>query len=275
MNLHEWYPALTTTVLASGVAWIFRKWISTKITKSIEHEFNVKLEHLRADLREADEKLKADLREKETEISLLRTGALNAMASRQIALDKRKLEAIDQLWTAFNSLSGARFLTNTLAVINFKEAAKQSKDDIKTRDFFESIGGGFDPKTIDHTSASKAKPFVSDMAWATYIAYMAICLHAVMRWQILRFGMGEKDFTDSEAVKKLIVTALPTHRDYINKIDSDNFHIILDALEAALLKEIKQMLSGAETNQANIEQAAEIVRQSSAVIAQASKRESP
>ena len=137
MNLHEWYPALTTTALASGVAWIFRKWISTKITKSIGHEFNVKLEHLRADLREADEKLKADLREKETEMSLLRTGALNAMASRQIALDKRKLEAIDQLWTAFNSLSGARFLTNTLAVINFKEAAKQSKDDIKTRDFFE------------------------------------------------------------------------------------------------------------------------------------------
>jgi len=273
MSLQDWIPALTTTTLAGGALWLLRKLIATRLTKSIEHEFNEKLERLRADLREADERLKADLRAKEAEISVLRSGALSAMASRQISIDKRRLEAIDQLWAAFNSLSGARALSMTLAVLKFEAAAKYAESDPKTRQFFETLGAGFDPNTIDHASAAKARPFVSAMVWASYTAYMAVCMHAVMRWHILRFGLGAKDFTDNEAIKKLITAALPHYSDYIEKVGPDGYHYILEALEAKLLKEIEQMLIGAEADQASIEQAAEIVRRSNAVLAQASKEQ--
>lgn len=119
---------------------------------------------MRAELREANERFKADLRAKEAEISVLRGGALSAMASRQIAVGKRRLEAIDQLWTAFNSYSGTKMLSTTLNTIKFEEAAKSSENDPKTRQFFETLGNGFDPKSIDHASAAKARPFVSAMA---------------------------------------------------------------------------------------------------------------
>lgn len=268
MSLSAWFPALTTTTFAACVLWLLRNLITARLTKSVEHEFNEKLEHLRAELREADERFKADLRAKEAEIAVLRSGALSAMASRQIAVDKRRLEAIDQLWTAFNSYGGAKSLSLTLSTIIFEEAAKYSESDPKTRQFFETLGTGFEPKLIDHASAAKARPFVSAMAWATYTAYTAICMHAVLRWHVLRYGLGTKKLIDDEVIKKLIITALPYYSDYLEKFGPDCYHYILDALETKLLQEIQQMLSGAETDQASIQQAAEILRKSSAVFEQ-------
>jgi hypothetical protein len=272
MALQDWFPAVTTTTLATGALWLMRNLIVTRLTKSVEHEFNEKLERLRADFREADERLKADLRSKEAEISMLRSGALSAMASRQMAMDKRRLEAIDQLWTAFNSLGGARALSTTLSVIKFEAAAKYAENDPKTRQFFESIGAGFDQKNIDHASAAKARPFVSAMVWATYTAYLAICMHAVVRWHILRFGLGAKDFSDKDVIAKLVTAALPHYRDYLEKAGPDGYHYILEALEERLLKEIEQMLSGVQADQASIEQAAEILRRSNEVLAEATKK---
>lgn len=215
MTFLDWVPAITTTTLAAGALWLLRNLIVTRLTKSVEHEFNAKLERLRADLREADARLKADLRAKEADISVLRSGALTAMASRQMALDKRRLEAVDQLWTAFNSLGGARALSMSLSVIKFEVAAKHAATDQKAQQFFETIRAGFDPKNIDHASAAKARPFVSATVWATYAAYMAICMHAVIRWHTLRFGLGANDFSDNDAIKKLITAALPHYRDSV------------------------------------------------------------
>lgn len=265
MALIEWLPAVTTTSLLALVGWLSRNLISTRLTKSVEHEFNEKLELLRAQLREADERFKADLRTKEVEISLLRSGALSAMASRQIAIDKRRLEAIDQLWAAFNSYSGARLLSTTLNTIKFEEAAKASAKDPNARKLFEDLGTGFDHKLIDNASAVKARPFLSAMSWATYKAYTAICMHAVLRWQVLRFGLGANKLIDDEAIKKLILTALPYYTEYLEKFGPDSYYYVLDALETKLLQEIQQMLSGVEADQASIKQAAEILRASSVV----------
>src|SRR5438105_1233155 len=108
MELVPWFPAITTTALLAAVLWASRELISTRLTRTVQHEFDKKIESLRADFRASEERFKAELREKEAEISALRSGALSVLASRQAALDKRRLEAVDQIWTAFNALSPAR-----------------------------------------------------------------------------------------------------------------------------------------------------------------------
>lgn len=257
MTLYEWFPAFTTTTLTLGALWLLRRLILVRLTKSVSHQFNEKLELL-----------KADLKSKETEISILRNGALSAMESRQIAVDKRRLEAIDQLWTSFNSYNGARLIATTLRSIDFKKAAEHSKSDIKTRQFFETLGNNFDPKSLDNISAAKAKPFVSAMAWATYVAYSAICMHAVLRMHTLSYGLGTEKLIDDEAVKKLIIVALPSFTEYLEEFGSDSYHYILDSLESKLLQEIQLMLSGVESDQSSIRQSAEILKKSNAVLQQ-------
>lgn len=106
--MDPWISSLTTTALFAAALWLGRNVISTRLTKSVEYEFNNKLESVRSQMRESEERLKAELRAKETEIAALRSGALTAMSSRQIALDKRRLEAVDQLWASVTALGPAR-----------------------------------------------------------------------------------------------------------------------------------------------------------------------
>jgi hypothetical protein len=271
MDLLPWFPALTTSALLAAALWFGRNLISTRLTKSVEHEFNAKLEILRAQVRESEERLKAELRVKEAEIAALRSGALTALASRQMAVDKRRLEAVDQLWAAVTALGPARGLAAMMSVIKFEAAAPRAERDPKFRQFFEMIGTGFDAKHLDLSGAAKARPFLSPMVWAIYSAFLAITMHAVMRWHVLKGGLGSNDLTDNEAAAKLIKIALPDYSDYVDKQGPSGYYYLLDALESRLLTELENMLTGVEADKANIEQAAEILRQANELLKQTNR----
>src|SRR5437867_6915410 len=122
----NWIPAVSTTTLLAIALWLCRNLIVTRLAKSVEHEFNEKLEKLKAGFRVSEERLRADIRAKEAEIATLRSGALLASASRQAAADKRRLEAVDQLWSATTALGPARVISFFMSAINFEEAAKRA-----------------------------------------------------------------------------------------------------------------------------------------------------
>jgi hypothetical protein len=265
MDLIPWIPALTTTGLFAAALWLGRQLISTRLTKSVEHEFNQKIESMRADMRASVERLKAQLREKEAEISALRSGALSALASRQAAFDKRRLEAVDQIWGSFNALAPGRAITASLSVIKFESAAKYAEHDPKVRQFFEMIGAGFDAKALDLSGAAKARPFLTPLVWAIFSAIQAVTMHSVMRWHVLKGGLGATDFADNKAIEKLVVAALPHYAEYLEKHGPSVYYYVLEALDTKLLDEIQKMLSGVESDRASIEQAAEIVRQANAL----------
>ena len=269
MTFLDWIPAVSTTGLFALALWLGRNLLITRLSKSVEHEFNEKLEALRAQLRQGEERLKADLRTKEAEIAALRSGAMAALASRQMAVDNRRLEAVDQLWAAAMSLGPARAISSWLSVIKFETAAEKAERDPKLRQFFEMIGTGFDMKSLNLGEAAKARPFVSPMAWATYSALVAIAVHAVMRWQILKSGLGKQDFADIESINKLLKVALPHHANYIDKYGASGYNFLLEELETKLLRELQSMLAGSDADKANVEQAAEILRQSDEVLKQA------
>lgn len=265
MDLIPWLPALTTTGLLAAALWLGRQLISTRLTKSVEHEFDKKIESVRADMRASEERLKAQLREKEAEISALRSGALSVLASRQAALDKRRLEAVDQIWASFNALAPTRGLAASMSVIKFESAAQQAEHDPKVRQFFEMMGAGFDAKTLDLSGAAKARPFLTPLVWAIFSAIQAVTMHSVMRWHVLKGGLGTTDFADTKAIEKLVVAALPHYAEYLEKNGPSVYYYVLEALDARLLAEIQNMLSGVESDRASIEQAAEIVRQANAL----------
>lgn len=262
----DWIPALSTTGVLALVLWAARKAIAARLNRGIQHEYDKKLETLRADLRRSEEQLRADLRARESEIAALRSGAISALASRQSAVDKRRLEAIDQLWSANIALGPARSISSFMAVINFEEAAKAAEKNGQFRQVIEALGSGFDPKNMGSAEAQKARPYVSPMAWATYTAILAIVSFAVMRWLVLKGGMGQKDYADKDALTKMLKTALPHRADYLDKVGSSGYHFLFEELESQLLFELQRMLTGSESDRASVEQAAEIVKQSTEIM---------
>lgn len=255
-----WLPSLATAGVLSAVAWLSREWIGARLTKSIQHEFDQKLEQLRADLRESEEKLKARIREKEGEIAALRSGALTALASRHAALDKRRLEAIDQIWGAFNALAPARGLATSMGFIKFESAAELAERDSKAREFFSMIGGGFDWSKLDQSGADKSRPFLTPMVWAVYLAIRAVALHAAVRWLVLKGGLGKTDYADADAIRALVVKVLPHYEDYLKEHGPAVYFHVLQALEERLVAELNTMMSGEEMDKASLKQAAEIIR---------------
>ncbi len=266
MNVMDWIPATATTLVLAGLLWLMRNLIATRLAKSVQHEFDAKLEKLRAQFRESEEVLKADLRSTETEIAALHGGALSALASRQIALDQRRLEAVDQLWSAVTALAPARVISQMMASIKFEAAAKMAQTNEKVREFIEVLGAGYDPKNLDLSGAARAQPFVTPMVWATYSALLAIAMTAVTRWTIVRSGLGPTDFTKTEVVEKLIKAVLPHQSHYVEEFGPAGYHFLLEELEEKLLREVRIMLAGAEGTTETIDQASVILQRSREVV---------
>lgn len=266
MDIYDWIPAVSTTSLLAFAAWLMRSIIATRLTKSVQHEFDSKLEVIRTQLRKSEESFKADLRAKEVQIELLRSGAISGLASRQAVLDKRRIEAVDQLWSAVTELAPAKAASVWMAVIKFDAAAKEAAKNPQFRQIFEAVGSGLDLKKLGSTGASKIRPFVSEISWAIFSAYQAILLFAVTRLHMLKSGLDVPDVLDTSAITKLIQAALPHRAAYLEKYGVAGYHYLADELELTLLKELQNILKGQESDKASVEQAAAILQESERVM---------
>ena len=260
MDLTPWIPSLTTTSLLGIALWLGRYVIKTRLTNAVTHEFNTKLEAMRSEFRQREELLKGDLRSKEADIAALRAGVMNAMASRQIAIDKRRLDAIDQLWAAVTALAPAKVVSSFMAAFNFEATAEEAARNLKFRQLFEAIGTTFDLRGLDLSGAAKARPFVSGMAWALYSGYSAICGVGLVKLQILKSGVEGKDLLRTDVIARLVKTALPHRSASIDQHGDAAYYGLLDELEERLLEEFRKMLAGEETDKAGLERAAEILK---------------
>lgn len=264
MDISDWIPAISTTSLLTLAMWLFRSLISVRLTKSVESEFNTKLE-----------KLKAELRSKEGTIESLRSGAMSGLISRQSKLYERQLEAIEEVWAAVIELGKAKYISAAMAVLKYEECAKQAATDPRFRQVFEIMGSGFDIKNVQLGTASKARPFLSPLAWAYYSAYQAIVLLDAMKFETLRLGLESPEkFLNSEGVTNLVKAVLPHQSDYLSKYGSGVHHYLVEEIERQLLSELQNMQQGAAADQENAERAAEILKATDKLMQSISKETS-
>jgi hypothetical protein len=266
MTLIDWIPAISMTSLLAIALWLLRSVISTRLKASVKHEFDQKLEAQRASLRNNEEAFKADLQSKANEIAALRSGALTGLASRQAALDARRIQAVDQLWSAILALAPAKAVSATMAIVKFEAAAKLSAKNPRAREMFGALGGQLDLTNLGSKSAAAARPYVSEMAWALFSAYQAIVSVAVLKQQILKSGLGMTEIVDIDTIKRLVAAALPHQAEFVAKHDTGAYHYLLDELESRLLGELRTVLKGVDSDKASVKQAAEILKESERVM---------
>jgi hypothetical protein len=259
----DWLPAVTTTALFAAALWLGRNLITTRLARSAQHEFDRKIESVRSELRKNEETFRAELNARALEIQALRSGALTNISTRQAAINQKRLEAIDQLWKSATSLAPTKLLAGYLAVFNVDAMTEAVQRQERAGELLDMMSSGFDPKSLDHASAIKARPFISPMAWAIYSAMQAVAGHTMIRWHAMKSGFKSKGMMDEDKVKELIKAALPYLSDYLDQHGAVVFHYTMEALEDQLLAEMRRMISGAEDDKSNVERAAEILKHSS------------
>ncbi|MGA8583935.1 MAG: hypothetical protein WB715_08875 [Roseiarcus sp.] len=238
----------------------FRTLIVGWITKGVEHDFNVKLENLRATLKTSEERLKSDLREKEAEIGTLRSSVLSGSAGRQALLDKRRFESVEKIWTAVNDSARLRALAQTMAILNYGAVAKETRNP-KMQQFLEMVEAvGPDVKELKNVARDE-RPFVPELTWAYYSAFSTVLHFSLLRLHALKSGLADpQEVVTSYHIKEILKAALPHQSKFIDENDPGAYYYLLDELELRLLSELRKILDGKEADQSSIQQATNILK---------------
>ena len=100
MTFAMWVPAFVTSGLLALIGLAGGYALKAIIERGVQHGFDQELEQLKAKLKQDEESLKAQLRARDDQIAALRSTALAAFSSRQVALNERRLKADESFWAA-------------------------------------------------------------------------------------------------------------------------------------------------------------------------------
>lgn len=273
MTWTEWIPAISTSSLLAAIAFLVGTYYKAKVEKGVQHNLDQKLEELRAKLRRDEEGFKADLRARDDQIAALRSGALSGMASRQAALDKRRLDAIEKLWSHVIDRWQSKLLARMAAPIKMEvaidAAAQQNEEGRKIREFAEVIWNtaGIIDNTEPRDWIDKERPFLSPIVWAIFSAYRHVLALPIAQITVMRTGVGRKMLADPKGILEMVKSALPHQANYIDKYGTTGLPYLIEELEEKLLSEIVISLESTTSDAKSVEQAAVILEAVDKVVA--------
>jgi hypothetical protein len=144
------------------VLFALRHLIVAWISKRVQHNFDVKMETLKTTLRNNEEELKSELRYREAEIASLRDKVFSASVGRQAIVDRRRLEAVEKIWTAVNDMAQLKSLSQTMAIVNYDVVSREINDP-KIRKFVEMLGISAPDLNNIKNIARDEQPFVPEI----------------------------------------------------------------------------------------------------------------
>lgn len=236
--------------IVAATIWGARIWAKSFIEGRVKLSVDTEIEQLRS-----------QLRQRETEMASLRDGVLSGRANRAAMIDKRRLDAIDQLWCAFVRLTKLKGPAMSLSMLKIEAVAKRAPTD---KQFQQVLGmmmmaGNFEEE-MKQARADAERPHVTDMAWALYSAYSSIILTAWAVMNALSQGVENVDqLIKVDHADALLIAVLPHRKAAIESIGYTGFYNFLDELEALLLAEIKRELNGERADAEALRQAAQIM----------------
>lgn len=223
--------------------------LEARVRQGIKHEFDKKLEEFRADLREKGEAVAA-----------LRDGALAGMISQQTALFKRRIEAIDQIWSDIVVYRDAKFLVLILCM-DAKHLQTMLNNPQMRKLLLEPSLNIVKGKNRDESK--KAEIFVSPMAWALTQAYFHIMGLFIFGAQ----GINQEFFKVDKIIATLqdkihegtLKEVLPEHALMIEERGYRCYSECLDIIERKIIKEFHNMLEGEKADEQSAQRAARIL----------------
>lgn len=242
---------IANAVLSGGIAgaivWLARTWISERIRAAIQHEYEVKLEQLRADMAKEQ---------------VIWGTAIAALVKGQETALERRLEAIAVFWKGMMDWRAALPSPTSMLDI-FPE------DELRTGKFLEGDFGlavaHLDDSWIQAATSidppvDRARPFATPYMYGLYFAYRALLGRVVMKLQLAsKRGTMEPWYLD-EQIRELLLRTIGKVQ--FDRWDSDPAFKMLRAFEAIenrMLEHVGEIISGKASADLMLEQTQSIM----------------
>ncbi len=255
LTITHWIPAISTTSLTIFAAWLARSLITTRLARSVSHEFDSKIEGI-----------KSGLRQNEAKVEALRSGALSSAAAMVTAQYTKQVEAVDTVWASVLRMRQGRYVAKSMSLLKFEELAKVSPTDSKIREFVKAIGGQVTLEDLQTNQAEKARPYLPPLAWAYFSAYASVLATFVTMRDILVMGLEDPlRYFNPKGVGELVKSVLPHHSQGIDNLGEPYLAELLVELEESLLAELRKVVEGHQSDEQGVRRAHEIMKLSSSL----------
>lgn len=271
MTVSIWLPtglaAAAVTLASPFLIGALKSWIE----RSLQSQFDQRLEELRARLRREEEQLRLEIQSRDAQIEALRSGALSGMAARQSLLAERKLKACEALWSATVNLAPLKTASAATQVLKLEEMVARSEGEShearKLQQFasmtYKSLGledYRYDP------IPDRERPFVSPLTWSIFLAYRQVVSYPILMLATVKAGVGSGLIkSPPKDILELVKSVLPSMSDFVDKFGAEGLSHLVQQLEDRLIDAIRSELAGHVIDESAVAQAAEIVRRADAV----------
>ena len=251
-NTMDWInyglTTLSSTALIAALAWLFRQWISVRLTAAVKHEFNVKLEEAKSEFRMKEEGLKAELRTRGAQLEALQSGVVSQLSTRQSTTCQRQFEAIEAIWDAVIQMAPQKTAAKMMQKVNFDFAIEQAPTDNRVREMFVNLRKTFNLNLNEQRSLniSRARLYVSPLIWSLYAAYSIILGFAVAKMSMLESGTNLLRMFKTKEIIEMAKVALPHQSKFIEEHGLSSLDFLVDELEAMLFQSLRKEINGVE-----------------------------
>jgi hypothetical protein len=257
----SWLGTIIATSVAVLLAMAGGKAILARLVeRAVQHGLDQRLESWKAALRADEERLKATLRATEEQVAALRSGALSGLADRQATLMRRRIEAVDKVWSETNSLQRYILLVLMTPLIrNALASEKVTETEVKNyKKFAELIlqsAGMTDASVFPPDGAASERLYLDPLTWSIYSTYRIWVMIPVMQLLMIKAGAGDA-LKDLKPHLDSLKTILPEHTDAI--VRGDMFSLMAP-LQEKLFAQLQLNLEGKHSDADAVRRAADIL----------------
>lgn len=258
--------ALASSALAAAIIALFGLVFRSYAVRWVNHQFDERLETIKAEHRKQEETLKGDLAKQRSQIEALQSGALSGMAARNALLDKRRIEALERVWTAAAYIQPYHNVVSMCSAIGFDElskVARGSKAGPAIIDGFLQMAPPFADLGKQDSPLSgidREQLFLPPLVWAMFDAYRTVVFLPMAMLISIKGGHEVKDMWDAKRVQHLLRAALPDVEFDLTNQGTADLGRLAGTLKSRLLAIALGAIESPEVDTKSVEQAAEIVR---------------
>ena len=238
-------PSVAASSALTGiVVWLSREWISARLKASIQHEYDQKLESLKAQLKADSDVALVELRASIERHAALLSVAHSSFAEGQKAAMERKLNAVDTLWERL-----LRLRAKLPPILGFIDVLTVEEfGGIKTHPTFEALSRGWSMEKVTElvdTETERVRPYVGEYTWAVFSSYQAVMLRIVFLPHLGRDDVSKLEWHKDSHTRQLIEIVLQPQE--LVEFDATRFGKITwlrRRLEFKILAATREVVSG-------------------------------